>query len=165
MQIHAITGTNKDMWREEGRDKEGEAGRGKERGEKKGESHPGQFLLRSMPSISWLPRRAPTSAHPPHCLLLSSSLYSVPSDDSTSVALLCPRSWQNLSKDRKFREGGGRWSSPTACALQRHVPEAWRQETRCCHPVGWSEGLCYVYCLFQSFFSSTQLLKPRALAH
>lgn len=39
MQINAITGTNKDMWREEGRDKEGEEGRGKERGEKKGKSH------------------------------------------------------------------------------------------------------------------------------
>lgn len=39
MQINAITGTNEDVWREEGRDQEGEGGRGKERGEKKGQSH------------------------------------------------------------------------------------------------------------------------------
>lgn len=41
MQINAITRTNKDVWREEGRDKEGKGGRGRAREEeKKGESHP-----------------------------------------------------------------------------------------------------------------------------
>lgn len=38
MQINAITGTNKDMGREEGRDREEEGGRRKDRGEEKGKS-------------------------------------------------------------------------------------------------------------------------------
>lgn len=43
MQINAITGTNKDVWREEGRGEEGEArkegGERREKGERKGKSH------------------------------------------------------------------------------------------------------------------------------
>lgn len=59
MQINAITGTNKDVWREEGRHEEGEGGRGQERRERKGQSHPwpisaalhAQHLLASQRSL------------------------------------------------------------------------------------------------------------------
>lgn len=96
MQINAITGTNKDVWREEGRDKEGEEGRregkGERRGEKGREPSLASFCLPlclTSPGFLSIPHNQqflpilhfPFYSFPPSTLL---------SDDSTSVVLLCP---------------------------------------------------------------------------
>ena len=114
MQINTITGTNKDVWREEGRNEEGEGGkeggRKREKRRERAKAIPGQFLPPSRPCVSWLPRASSTINFQPSfpfpCTLLL--LDSLPSDDSTSVFLLCPSSWKNLNRDTEFSEKGGR---------------------------------------------------------
>lgn len=63
MQINAITGTNKDVWLEEGWDEEREGGEEggerREKGRERAKAILGQFLPPSMPGISWLPEHSP----------------------------------------------------------------------------------------------------------
>lgn len=56
MQINAITRTNKDVWKQEGRDEDVKGGRRGEKRRERAKAIPGQFLPRSMPQVSWLPR-------------------------------------------------------------------------------------------------------------
>ena len=56
MQINALTGTNKDVWRQERRDEDGKGGRREEKRIERAKAIPGQFLPHSMPHVSWLPR-------------------------------------------------------------------------------------------------------------
>lgn len=132
MQINTITGTNKDMWRERGEVRRGREGGERREGRKRAKPSLANFRCSpclASPGFPGEPPHSAVSARPSHCLPLSPSLYSVPSDDSTPVVLLCPRSWQNLRKDRKF-PGRGEMEFPSACALQRHVLEARRQGIR-----------------------------------
>lgn len=88
MQINAITRTNKDVWREEGRDKEG---KGERRGEKGRKPSLGSFCCSpcaASPGPLEQPVQLVISAIPSLSLLVSSALYSLPSDDATSVVLL-----------------------------------------------------------------------------
>lgn len=120
MQINTITGTNKDDRWEEGRDGEGgmEGQRIKEReGKRKGESHPWPIPASFHAQPLLVPRASSTISS--FCLSslalsLSSSLNSLPSNDSPSVVLLCPCSWQNSSRDTKFPGRGGRQLLPSA---------------------------------------------------
>lgn len=114
MQINAITGTNKDVWREEGRDKGRREGKGERRGEKGREPSLASFCLPpclASPGFQSVLRNQqflPTLHFPS-----DSSLDALPSDDSTSAVLLCPSSWQNLNRDTEFPgRGGSQTSSP-----------------------------------------------------
>lgn len=62
MQIKAITRTNKDVWREEGRAEWG--GQRREQGTARAKAVPGQFLPHSGPGLSWMLWYPPRSAIP-----------------------------------------------------------------------------------------------------
>lgn len=78
--------------------------------ERKGKSHPwavsaSLHALCLLASQSILHNQFPAILPLPLYPLLLDSL---PSDDSTSVFLLCPSSWKNLNRDTEFSGKGGR---------------------------------------------------------
>lgn len=169
MQINAITGTNKDVWWEEGRDEERkggeEGGERRQKGRERAKAILGHSLPSSMPIISWLQ----SIPHNQYFLSIlhfpfdTSSLDCPPSDTSTSAVLLCSSS--SVPAPGRTREQGHkvserRWEAdfPPHSPSPAEAPfgSTGVAKQRNANPTGRGEGLSYTLPF---------LLKSKFLAH